>query len=143
MPTTILVSTLIVWLSSVAVMVPSSLALDRGVFAGVVDGTAIALGMLLLGLALFQAMRKRGREGRSMRFTGTAIFLIVAWLPNIVVLAILNALCLFTIVVTGKHLGASAMIYFVVPFVWFLSVVAGVVVAGIATSLNKRNSKTR
>lgn len=143
MPTAILISTLIVWLSTVAVMVPSSLALDRGVMAGVLDGTGIALVMLLLGLALFQAMRKRRIEGGSGRLTGTGIFLTVAWLPSVVVLAIVNALCLATIVGTGKHIGESALIYIVVPVTWLFGVVAGVVVAGIATSLNKRDSKTR
>lgn len=143
MPTAILISTLIVWLSTVAVMVPSSLALDRGVVAGVLDGTGIAVVMLLLGLALFQAMRKRALESGRGRFTGTDIFLIVAWLPNVVVLAIVNTLCLSTIVGTGQHIGASALIYIVIPVIWLLGVVAGVVVAGIATSLNKRDSKMR
>ena len=101
---------------------------------GVIDGTGIALVMLLLGSALFQAMRKRTIKGESGRFTGTGIFLTVARLPNVVVLAIVNALCLVSIVVSGQHIGESALIYILVPFTWFFGIVADRA-GGIAASL--------
>lgn len=143
MPTAILVSTLIVWLSTVAVMVPSSLALERGLMDGVLQGTAISIVMLLLGLALYQAMRKRRMEGGTGPFTYSNIFLIVAWLPNVVVLAIVNTLCLFSIAASGEHIGESGLIYIVIPVAWLFGVLAGVVVAGIVRSMNKRDAKTR
>lgn len=121
MPAVILVSTLVVWLSTVAVMVPSSLAFERGLMDGVLQGTAMSVVMLLLGIALYRSMRKRQLAAHSGPFAESDIFLIVAWLPNAAVLAIINTLSLLTIAASGEHIGASGLIYILVPATWFWS----------------------
>ena len=133
----VLVATLLVWLSAVAVFVPSSIALEQGILSGVLDGTLMAFPVLLLGL-VFLWFRRQRNDPVETRISPLQAGLLGAWLFNAGVLGIVNALSLATIVGTGRHLGASAFIYVAVMFSWLLSAGAGVAGWGIAVILRDR-----
>jgi hypothetical protein len=134
----ILAATLLIWLSSVAVLVPSAIALDRGIFSGVLDGTFIASPVLLVGLLLHWSLRKRRQDPVATPISPLQAGLLGSWFVNAVVLATVNALSLATIVLSGRHLGESALIYIVVLIGWGWSVGAGVAGWGIAVILRDR-----
>ena len=134
----ILAATLLIWLSSVAALLPSAIALDRGVLSGVLDGTFIASPVLLLGLLLHWSLRKRRQDPVATPISPLQAGLLGSWLVNAAVLAIVNALTLTAIVSSGRHLGESAFIYIVVLFAWGWSVGAGIAGWGIAVILRDR-----
>lgn len=134
----VLAVTLLVWLSTVAVMVPSSVALELGIFSGVLDGTLLALPVLLLGLLLHWSLRKRRQDPVPPWLSPLQAGFLGTWLVNAVVLAIINTLALMSIVTSGHHIGEGALIYIVVVFAWGLSIGAGVAGWGIAVILRDR-----
>lgn len=134
----VLVATLVVWCTSVAVFVPSSIALERGILSGVFDGTFMAFPVLFLGLVFLWSRRQREKDPVETRISPLQAGLLGAWLLNAAVLGIINALSLAAIVVSGRHLGASAFIYVAVGFSWLLSAGAGVAGWGIAVILRDR-----
>lgn len=134
----ILSATVLVWLSTVAVMVTSSVALERGIFSGVLDGTFFAFPVLLLGLVLHWSLRKRGQDPVTTPLSPLQAGFLGTWLANAIVLGIINALSLITIVNSGRHIGESALIYIVVWVTWGLSIGAGVAGWGIAVILRDR-----
>lgn len=134
----VLAATLLVWLSTVAVMVPSAVALELGVLSGVLDGTFLAFPVLLLGLALHWSLRKRRQDPVPPPLSPLQAGFLGTWLANAVVLAIINTLALMSIVSSGRHLGEGGLIYIVVLFAWGLSIGAGVAGWGIAVILRDR-----
>jgi hypothetical protein len=134
----ILAATLLVWLSTVAVIVPSSVALEFGVLSGVLDGTFMALPVLLLGLFLHTSLLKRRHDSAPTSLSPLQAGFLGSWLVNAVVLGSINTLALMSIVSSGRHIGESALIYIAVVFAWGLSIGAGVAGWGIAVILRDR-----
>lgn len=134
----VLVATLLVWFSAVAVFVPSSIALEQGILSGVFGGTFMAFPVLLLGFVFLWSRRERRNDPVETRISPLQAGLLGAWLFNAGVLGIVNALSLATIVGTERHLGESAFIYVAVLFSWLLSAGAGVAGWGIAVILRDR-----
>jgi hypothetical protein len=134
----ILAATLLVWLSTVAVTVPSSVALALGILSGVLDGTFLAFPVLLLGFVLHLSLRKRRQDPIPPPLSPLQAGLLGTWLANAAVLAIINALALMSIVSSGRHIGEGGLIYIVVLFTWGLSIGAGVAGWGIAVILRDR-----
>ena len=134
----VLAATLLIWLSSVAALLPSAVALDRGVLSGVLDGTFIASPVLLLGVLLHWSLRKRRQDPSATPISPLQAGLLGSWLVNAAVLATVNALALASIVLSGRHLGESAFIYIVVLFGWGWSAGAAVAGWGIAVILRDR-----
>ena len=133
----ILGATLLIWLSSVAVLMPSAIALDQGFLSGVLDGTFISFPVVLLGLLLPWLLRKHGQDAVATSSSPLRAGLLSIWFLNAVVLAIVNAFLLTGIVASGRHLGEGALIYVVVLFPWGLSVLMGIAV-GIGLILRGR-----
>jgi hypothetical protein len=103
-------------MSTVAVMVPSSVALELGALSGVLDGTFLAFPVLLLALVLYWSLRKRRQDPVPPPLSPLQAGLLGAWLANAVVLAIINTLALMSIVTSGDHIGEGGLIYLVVLF---------------------------
>jgi hypothetical protein len=134
----VLAATLLIWLSSVAALLPSAVALDQGVLSGVLDGTFIASPVVLLGVLLHWSLWKRRQDPSATPISPLQAGLLGSWLVNTVVLATVNALSLASIVLSGRHLGESAFIYIVVLFGWGWSAGAAVAGWGIAAILRDR-----
>lgn len=134
----ILAATLLVWLSTVAVMVPSSVALELGILSGVLDGTFLAFPVLLIGFVLHWSLRKRRQDPVPPLLSPLQAGLLGTWLTNAVVLASINTLALMSIVGSGRHIGAGGLIYIAVLFAWGLSLGVGVAAWGIAVILRDR-----
>ncbi len=115
----VLVSTLVVWLSAVAIL---SLDSGHGFLYGFSMATIYSLPLLILGVGLYRVtLRRRDVAHSSGSHAQPYLGLLLAWIPNLVVIAVLNVVSGYLIT---QNATANELSYFLFVFpTWLLCVV--------------------
>jgi hypothetical protein len=104
------------------------------------SGTIFCLPLVVLGRFIKKHIVSNSVDSKNALITPKAMALLGAWLPNFIIIGLIDLLAALQIIFSGEPLGESGLMYFAVFGAWQLGVVLAIAGGVVGLIIKKRST---